>query len=312
MDRNEILKKSKRRRILREHAQLYGMMAPVLIHIFIFSYVPLYGILIAFQDYFPGASFLSFSGNTHWVGLKHLYKFVNSIYFPRLLGNTIRLSLLNLAFGFWVPIAFALLVNEIPYQKYKKFVQTASYLPHFISAVIVAGMVLSFISKDGLVNSVLSVFGVKAQSWNVKAKAFPTIYTTTNVWKSFGWGAILYLSSISSIDPSLYESTRIDGANRWQQMIHITVPLIKNTIAINLIMSIGGILGANSELILLLYNANVYKTADVFGTYVYREGLLSGSFSFGTMVGLFTQIINFTLVFGANWLSNKLTDFGLW
>lgn len=294
-----------------ENIELYLVMLPVLILIFMMCYLPLYGLLIAFQDYTPGMAIFSLTENIRWVGLKHFVNFINGKYFVRLITNTILLSLYNLIFGFWVPIVFALLLNEVRHMKFKKFVQTASYLPYFISAVVVAGMVLSFIDMSGIVNKIIVLFGGTATPLNTSPSAFPVIYTITNVWKSFGWNSILYLSTMSSIDPALYESARLDGANRFKQMWYVTLPSILPTIAIMLIMAVGGILGSNTDLILLLYNTATYPTADVIGTYIYRVGLEGGQFSYTAAVGIFSSVINFALVFGANFISNKLTNYGL-
>lgn len=294
-----------------ENIELYLIMLPVLVLIFMMCYLPLYGLLIAFQDYTPGMPIFSLTENIRWVGFKHFVSFINGKYFVRLMTNTILLSLYNLIFGFWVPIVFALLLNEVRHMKFKKFVQTASYLPYFISAVVVAGMVLSFIDMGGIVNKIIVLFGGTATPLNTSPAVFPVIYTITNVWKSFGWNSILYLSTMSSIDPALYESARLDGANRFKQMWYVTLPSILPTIAIMLIMAVGGILGSNTDLILLLYNTATYPTADVIGTYIYRVGLEDGQFSYTAAVGIFSSVINFALVFGANFISNKLTNYGL-
>lgn len=310
---NEEVPPSKRIRYRnRQTIELYLIMFPVLLHIFIFCYVPMYGVVIAFQDYYPGRPFLFFDDSIHWVGLKHFVDFVSGPYFTRLLRNTFFLSFYFLLFGFWVPICFALLVNELKHGFFKKFVQTSSYLPHFISNVIVAGMVLSFINTDGIFNTVVRWFGGTPISFNTEPKYFPAIYTITLIWKSFGWSSILYLSSISSIDPHLYEAAKMDGANRFKQLLHITLPSIRPTVFILLIFAIGHLLTANSEFILLLYNPSLYETADVIGTYLYREGLLGGNFSSGTAIGLFTSLINFALLYMANALSRKITDYSLW
>ena len=211
----------------------------------------MFGVVIAFQDYVPGDPFFAFDGSTKWVGLQHFKTFFSSIYFPRLLKNTLTLSLMNLAFGFWVPIAFALLLNEVTHLRYKKLVQTASYMPYFISMVVAAGMVVSFIEKDGLVNQIITLLGGDPVSFRTDPKWFPVVYTVTNIWKSFGWNSILYLSAMASIDPALYESARLDGANRWQQALHITLPMIAPTIAIMLIFAVGDIMSSNTDLILL-------------------------------------------------------------
>lgn len=296
---------------LRENAQLYLIMLPVLLHIFIFSYIPMYGIIIAFQDYFPGKPFFSLT-DTNWVGFKHFIEFFNGPYFGRLMRNTFSLSFYFLVFGFWVPILFAVLLNELKSGIFKKYVQTASYLPHFISNVVVAGMVLSFINTDGIINTIVKMFGGTPVAINTEAGYFPAIYTITSIWKSFGWSSILYLAAMSSVDPHLYEAAKMDGANRLKQILHISLPSIRPTILFLLIFAIGSLFSANSEFILLIYNPMVYETADVIGTYLYRDGLLGGQFSLGTAVGLFISVINFTLLYFANTLSRKYSDYALW
>lgn len=314
-DTNLVVNKRKPRMsrdMWKENIELYSIMLPALVIIFIFSYIPMYGIVIAFQKYTPGRPFLAFDGSTRWVGLDHFKEFINSMYFGRLMGNTLKLSLMNLVFGFWVPIVFALLLNEIRHMRYRKFIQTASYLPYFISMVVVAAMLLSFIESNGLINSIIKAFGGTPKAWRTNKDAFPVIYTLTNIWKSFGFNSILYMSAITSIDTSLYESAKLDGAGRGQQMWYITLPSIKPTIAIMLIMAVGGLLNANTELILLIYTSATYETADVIGTYIYRIGIQGGKFSYTTAIGLFATVINFILVFGANKASNALTGTGLW
>lgn len=305
-------KSSAKKRSLSNNAQLYLIMLPVLIHIFIFCYIPMYGLVIAFQDYYPGRPFIAFDGSVNWVGLKHFAGFIQGPFFKRLMVNTFRLSFYYFAFGFFIPIIFALLLNELKDGFFKKFVQTASYLPYFISTVVVAGMVLSFINVDGIANTIIQLLGKEPIALNTDPKYYPAIYTITNIWRTFGWSSILYLSSMSSIDPSLYEAARVDGANRFEQMIHITIPSIQSTIFVLMIFAIGGLLSANTEFILLTYNPAVYETADVIGTFVYRDGLLGGNFSSGTAVGIFTSVINFTLLYIANTISRKYSEYALW
>lgn len=304
-------KMSKQRKLMlwKDNLELYSLMLPAIIIIFVYCYVPMYGYVIAFQDYAPGASF--WGANTKWVGLKHFIKFYEGPYFSRLMGNTLWLSFINLAWGFWVPILFALLLNEVNIMGFKKFVQTASYLPYFISMVVMCGMLISFINPAGLINKLIVALGGTAQPWRTIPSAFPTIYVLANIWKSFGFNSILYMSVITSIDTSMYESARLDGANRFQQAIHITLPSIVPTIAIMLIMAVGGLLNANQEMILLLYVPSTYEVADVIGTYVYREGIQGGKFSFTTAIGMLQSVINFFLVFVANKISDKLTGAGL-
>ncbi|MDR1325346.1 MAG: ABC transporter permease subunit [Treponema sp.] len=299
-----------RREQIKENIQIYSLMLPVLILLFIFCYIPMYGIAIAFQNYIPGSPFIG--PGVEWVGLRYFIRFVQGEYFWRLIRNTLVLSGLNLLFGFTLPILFALLLDQIRVLNFRKFVQTASYMPYFISTVIVAGMVISFIDTNGIITNFLTLFGLEPMNYRLSKAAFPAIYTITNIWKGFGFGSILYFATITSIDPGLYESAKIDGANRLQQVIHITLPGIQRIIAINLIMAIGGILGTNTDLILLLYHSATYEVADVIGTYVYRLGIEGGEFSYTTAVGLFMSVIGFILTFSANKISNKLTDYGLW
>lgn len=303
------LTKQRKIMLLKDNAELYSLMLPAIILIFIFCYIPMYGYLIAFQDYKAGSSF--WGPDTEWVGLKHFERFYNSVFFSRLMGNTLWLSFLNLAWGFWVPIVFALLLNEVHVMGYKKFVQTASYLPYFISMVVMCGMLVSFISPSGIINKLIVALGGEAKSWRTIPSAFAEIYILSNIWKSFGYNSILYMSVITSIDTSMYESARLDGANRLQQAIKITLPSIVPTIAIMLIMQVGSLLNANTEMILLLYVPATYEVADVIGTYIYREGLSGGQFSYTTAIGLIQAVINFALVFIANKVSDKLTGAGL-
>ena len=296
--------------VIRENMQIYALMLPTILLILIFCYIPMYGIIIAFQDYAPGMPFIG--EGVKWVGFKWFEKFITSHYFFRLIKNTLVLNLLNLIFGFSAPILFALLIDQIRHTGCKKFIQTASYMPYFISTVIVAGMVISFIDTDGIITNALVGLGMERQNLRVSSAAFPWVYTFTNIWKGFGFGSILYCSVISSIDPGQYEAAKLDGANRLQQVWHITLPGLKAVIAINLINTIGGILASNSELILLLYTSATYDVADVIGTYTYRLGILEGKYSYTSAAGLFVTVIGFIFTYTANKVSNKLTGYGLW
>lgn len=299
-----------RRRDLRDNAEYYLMMLPVIVLIIMFCYLPLFGVLIAFQDYQPGRPFLG--AKTVWVGLKWFKEFVSSFYFRRILRNTLYINLLKLVMGFWVPIVFALLLNELRFPRLKKTIQTLSYMPHFISAVVVAGMVINFIQDDGIIPQIINGMGGQVKSLNTNEKAFPWIYVITTVWQGFGWSSILYLSTLSGIDPGLYEAAEIDGATRLQKIWYVTLPHMLPLIMIQLILSIGNILASNTQQILLMYNESVYSTMDVIGTYVYRDALRKGRFSYGSACGLLLSIMSFILVFIANKVSAKTTDFSLW
>lgn len=312
------VKMSRAERALRKHSkitgedlQIFTFLIPATVLIIIFKYLPMWGIILSFQNFRAGSSFFSLT-NVEWVWFKWFKQFISSINFSRIIGNTLRLSLLNLLFGFTIPIIFALLLNEVRHLKFKKFVQTASYLPYFISSVVVAGIVLSFVEKNGIVNNFLGVLGVEPKEWIVHPEYFPTIYTITNVWKTFGFGSILYFSTLSSIDPALYEAAYIDGANRWQQVIYITIPSIMFVIAIQFILQVGLILQTDTFLILLLYRPSNYATSDVIGTYIYRVGVEGGRYSYTSAVGLFMSTIGLLLTIIANKVSKKLTGHSLW
>lgn len=303
--------KAKKQRMKKEDWQIYSFMLPAVILIMLFSYIPMYGLVLAFQNFRAGSDIFNLAG-AKWVGFKWFAQYMNSIYFGRTLGNTIRLSLLNLLFGFTMPIVFALVINEIRALRFKKLVQTASYLPYFISAVVVAGIVISFTEMNGLVNNFISLLGMERKEWLVRPEYFPGVYTFTNVWKTFGFNSILYISTLSSIDPELYEAAKIDGASRWQQMKYVTLPSILFIIAVQLVMQMSQILNANTDLVLLLYRPSTYQTSDTIGTYVYRMGIVGGKYSYTTAVGLFQSVVALVLTIITNKVSNKLTGYGLW
>ena len=303
---------------IRESLELYMLLALPVVFLFMMSYAPMPGIAVAFQDFKLGQKGF-FGDHVKWVGLKHFKNFIEGKYFERLMGNTLRISLKSLLFDFPIPIIFALLLNEVKHLRTKKFIQTASYLPHFISTVVVAGMVVSFVERDGLVTTALTkLFNAPNQNWLSVADAFDTVYVATIVWIGFGFNSILYMSAISGVDQELYEAARLDGASRWQQCWYITLPGILPTVSIMLIMALGSILGTSTDLILNLYNTGIFEKADCIGTYVYRMGLgVEGAaglpkYSATAAIGLFTSIINITMLFIANKLSNWLTDTGLW
>ena len=310
MDFLDKFKKRISSRTVKDNIEYYLYMLPVILLIIIFYYIPIFGVVIGFKDYAPGSGF--FSDLAPWVGLKHFRSFVSSFYFARIIRNTVFLNLLGLVMNFWVPIAFALILNEVRFSKIKKTIQTVSYLPHFISNVVVVSMFLGYITDNGLISRLLSSMGIPTASMNTNATFFPWYYTFMNTWQSFGWSSILYMSTISSIDPALYEAAEVDGARRWTKMWHITLPHMKSLIIIQLIFYIGGMLRANTEKILLFYNESVYSTMDVIGTYVYRDSLLGGRYSYGTAVSLLMSVFGFTLTLLANKCSAKLADYSLW
>nr|WP_246132065.1 ABC transporter permease subunit [Paenibacillus hemerocallicola] len=295
-------------RDLRINKYVYLMLVPVIAYYVIFYYVPMYGLQIAFKDYSPGLGMW----NSEWVGFRHFESFFDSYYFWRLLRNTLLLSLYELLFGFPASIILALLLNELRSNVLKRFVQTVTYMPHFISIVVISGMLVDFLARDGLINNVLGLFGVEPVAYLGESSWFRTIFISSNIWQSVGWGSIIYLSAMSGIDPSLYEASRVDGASRWKQMLHVTLPGIMPTVVILLILQIGSFMTVGTDKILLLYNSTTYETADVIGTFVYRKGILESDFSYSAAVGLFNSIINFALLVLANAISRRTSDNKLW
>ncbi|GBG08439.1 sugar ABC transporter permease [Paenibacillus agaridevorans] len=294
-------------RDLKINRYVYMMLIPVIAYYFIFLYLPMYGLQIAFRDFSPGAGMLG----SEWVGFKHFESFFNSYYFWRLLRNTLLLSLYELLFAFPASIILALLLNELRSNRFKRIVQTVTYMPHFISIVVICGILVDFLSRDGLINDILAFLGIDRTSFLGESGWFRSIYISSNVWQSVGWSSIIYLSAMSSIDPSLYEAARVDGANRWKQTFHVTLPGIMTTVVILLILQIGNFMTVGTEKILLLYNSSTYETADVIGTFLYRKGILEADYSYSAAVGLFNSVINFTLLIIANAASRK-SENNLW
>ncbi|GBG11228.1 sugar ABC transporter permease [Paenibacillus agaridevorans] len=287
---------------------LYLIVSPVILYYIVFHYAPIYGAIIAFKDYLPMKGVLG----SPWVGFKHFQDFFESYYFWRVLKNTLVISLTSLVFGFPAPIILALLINEVKKKLFSRFVQTVTYMPHFISLVVVCGLVLDFTRDSGIINAIIGLFGGDKVTMLNHPGYFVPVYVTSEIWQEIGWGSIIYLAAMGSIDPQQYEAATIDGAGRWKQTVHVTLPGIAPTIMILLILKIGGILSVGYEKIILLYNPAIYETADVISTYVYRKGLQEFAWSFSSAVGLFNSTINFVLLLTANWLSRKVNQSSLW
>jgi len=294
-------------RDLKKNKYVYILFIPVLIYLIVFCYKPLYGVIIAFKNFRPTAGIMG----SPWVGFKHFENFFGDFYFGRLIKNTFLISLYSILWGFPVPIIFALLLNEVRNTKFKKTIQTCSYLPHFISMVVVCSMIKLFCMTDGMFNNIIVALGGEASPLLQMPENFRTIYVASGVWQEFGWGSIIYLASLAGIDQELYEAAEIDGAGRLAQTWHITIPGIAPTIIMLLILRMGSIISVGSEKILLLYNEATYKTADVISTYNYRKGLLEGSYSYASAVGLFNSVINVIFLVATNTISKKVTDIGL-
>jgi putative aldouronate transport system permease protein len=287
---------------------LYLMVIPVLVFYILFHYKPMYGVIIAFKNFTPTKGILG----SDWVGLKHFIDFVSSMFFLRTLKNTLVINIVGLIFGFPAPIILALLVNELKNKYFSKVVQTISYLPHFISLVVVCGMIIDFTRDTGVINDIIALFGGERTTLLSVPKYFVPVFVGSDIWQGLGWGSIIYLAALAGIDQELYEAACVDGAGKWKQTLHITLPGILPTIVILLVLRIGNMLNVGFEKIILLYSPVTYETADVISSYVYRKGLQEFNFSFSAAVGLFNSIVNFILLISANKMSKKLNDSSLW
>lgn len=288
--------------------QLYSLLVIPCLFLLIFKYGPMIGNVIAFRKFVPGGNMFG----EEWVGFHYFKMFLNDPTFWNVFKNTIILGGLSLLFTFPLPIVFALLLNEVTSKKFKKFVQTASYLPYFLSMVIIAGMILQLTASNGAINNLIEFFTGKTVDFMQNPKWFRPVYVISQVWQTTGWGAILYLAALTNIDESLYEAAKIDGANRWKQTIYVTIPGIMPTVVTLLILNIGSFMAVGFEKILLLYNPLTYSTGDVISTYLYRIGLESSNFSYATAIGLFESLIGLVLVLSANFISKKIADTSLW
>ncbi len=297
-------------RDIKKNYEIYLILLPIVAFYIIFSYVPMGGVAIAFQDWRPGRAM--FGAGARWVGLKHFKDFFGSYYFLRVLRNTVTISVSSLVFGFPAPIILALMLNELKNKYFARGVQTLVYLPHFVSMVVLCGIIRLFVRDTGVVTQILGFFGFPAQNMLQNASLFVPIYVISGIWSGVGWGSIIYLAALTGVDQQLYEAAEIDGAGKWKQTIHITLPCIIPTIIIQFIMRTGQILSVGQEKIILLYNETIYETSDVISSFVYRKGLLENNWSYSTAVGLFNSIINFALVTVVNKISSMLSETSLW
>lgn len=302
------MKKTKIKQMASDY-QLYIMLIPFVLYFALFVYRPMGGLIIAFKDY---SVYKGIFGSP-WVGLDNFKVFFESPYFFRLIRNTLLISTYGLVINFPATIILALLLNEVTMKKYKSVVQTCTYLPHFISTVVIAGIVTSFLApSNGLINLIIEAFGGDKVYFLSKAKYFRMIYTLMGMWQGTGYGSIVYIAALAGIDQQLYEACMLDGGGKIRQLWHVTLPGILPTIVIMLIIQIGRIMNVGYETIILLYQPATYETADIISTYVFRTGMEQGNYSLAAAVGLFNSVIGFALVMGANKLSNKVTGSGLW
>ncbi|CCX37637.1 binding-protein-dependent transport systems inner membrane component [Clostridium sp. CAG:1013] len=282
----------------RQNWQLYAMVLLPVAWYIIFMYVPMYGLQIAFRDYMPSKGFLG----SEWVGLKHFDRFFNSYYCGRVIRNTLSINFYSLLIGFPIPIIFALMLNELRSVRYKKIVQNVTYLPHFLSAVVIVSILQLLLSPtNGVINMVLARLGFETVDFLAKPEYFQHIYVWSGIWESMGWDAIMYIAALSGVDPGLYEAATIDGASRWQKIRHVSIPCIMGTIIIMLLLRCGSIMNIGYEKILLMQNSLNMDSSDVISTYVYRSGILGAEYSFGSAIGLFNSLCNFVLLVCANW-----------
>lgn len=294
---------------VKRNADMYLLLLPGLALLILFKYVPMYGILIAFQDYniFEGI------GGSEWVGFSNFAKMFQSAEFYQVLWNTLALNIFKIIFMFPVPIILALLLNEMRCEIYKKTVQTIIYIPHFLSWVVVGGLFVTILSpSSGIVNNIIKMFGGESIPFMTSNTWFRSVLVVSATWKEAGYNAVIYIAAISGISQEIYEAAKMDGAGRFKQMIHITLPELSSTIILMLILRLGQILISGTEQVLMMYNPVVYETGDIIGSYVYRMGIGKMEYSFTTAVGLFESLVGFVLVLGGNALSRKLLDKGMW
>lgn len=295
------------KRDVKRNWSLYLLLVPVILFFFLFHYKPLYGALIAFQDYRPSRGF-----GQSWVGFKHFIRFFENPYFGRLLKNTLSINCLDLIFGFPAPIILALLLNEMKGSKFKVISQSIMYLPHFISSVVICGMIVQFCLTDGIFNDIVDFFGGERISMLQQPSLYQPIYVVSGIWQTFGWNSIIYVAALAGVDKELYDAASVDGAGKWKQMVHVTLPSIAPTIITMLILRIGKLMSIGHEKTMLLYNEAVYETADVISTYVYRYGMLNQEWSYSTAVNLFNTAVNLILLIAANKISRKVSETSLW
>ena len=307
-----VLPKKTLRQLVRRDRQLMLMFLPVFLYYIIFCYLPMAGLAMAFEDFKMGSGFVGVF-NSPWVGLKWFEQFFNSAFAWRLVRNTFLLSFYSLLFGFPIPIIFAICITQMRGKQVAKVAQVITYLPYFISTVVVVGMMTNFLSpSNGIINQIIKSTGAKAINFMSDPKWFRKLYVISGSWQTFGFNAIIFVAAIMGIDPSLYEAMRVDGASRWQQIVHLIIPMISDTVILLLIMTLGNLLNVGFEKVYLMYSPAVYETGDVIATYVYRQGIENKNFSYAAAVGLFYSAVGFVFVVSSNALSRRVTGSSLW
>ena len=289
---------------IRKNPLIYMIALPVILYYLIFHYGAMWGLVIAFQNYVPNKGIFG----SKWVGLQNFQDFISSRSFPGIVINTLAINFYQLLLAFPAPIILALLLNEVRNIRFKKTVQTITYMPHFVSIMVLCGMIVDFTLTHGLINEIIVFFGGERSPLLTRPELFRGIFVGSGIWQEVGFGSIIYLATLTGIDQQLYEAAAIDGANRWSQTWHVTLPGIAPTVVIMFIMRIGRMMSLGFEKIILLYSPATYEVADVISSFVYRRGFLELDYSFGAAVDLFNSVVNFSLLLTANWLSRKYSE----
>ena len=293
---------------VKESKALYLLMLPSVIIFLLFTYYPMYGVIIAFKNFTPADGIFG----SEWVGLQNFIQYFNSYQFGLTIRNTIVISLYTILVTFPLPIALALMCNQIRAKKFKKFFQVSTYLPHFISTVVMCGMLILFLSPStGIISKLVGLFGFQLPNLMGSAAAFPHIYVWSKAWQHVGWDSILYIATLSSVDPSLYEAATMDGAGKWKKMLHVDVPALMPTVTIMLILRMGSVMSVGFEKVYLLQNTLNSSTSEIISTYVYKMGLISNQYSLSSAIGLFNNVINLALLLLVNAISKKISDTSL-
>ena len=292
----------------KRYRMVYLMLIPVVAYYIIFHYLPMFGVVIAFQNFKPAKGI----DGSAWVGWKNFITFFKGPYAGRLIRNTILLSVYQIAVGFPAPILLALLFNELRCRPFKSLCQTLTYMPHFVSLVVICGIIRVFTNSTGLITTILSWFGMEPVNLLAQPGMYRTIYVLSGVWQNIGWGSIIYLATLAGVDPSLFEAADLDGANRLQKIIHINIPMLVPIIAVQLIMRLGQVMSEGYEKTILIYNESTWEVSDIVSSFVYRRGLLENNYSYGAAVGLFNSLVNVVILTTANSASRALTSESLW
>lgn len=309
MEKSPVLIKNRTLRSIFRNYELYLFLVPAIVLTFCFCYIPIYGVQIAFKDYSVAKGIM----DSPWVGFKHFARFFNLAQFWPLLSNTFLLSVLGLIAGFPLPIILALFLNQLRSKRFKNVLQTTTYMPHFISLVVLVSMLKIFLSPtSGLYAGICGFFGVEAQNLMGVPHMFRPIYIISDLWQHTGWNSIIFLAALAAVDPSLYESAMIDGAGKWKRILYIDLPSIAPTCVIMLILSVGNILNVGFDKAFLMQNPLNSSTSEIISTYVYKIGIINTQYSMSAAVGLFNNVINFVLLISVNWFSRKLTETSLW